>query len=98
MASTQFGAIKIFTNYGTWIWLFWILNSGAIWLWALLDNSLKPVSFYINYPEVLELKESKPINQTNITPNGNQIIFCMKCGTKLPSKAIFCKNCGQKVE
>jgi ribosomal protein L40E len=92
---------EIFTNYGTWIWLLWLLYSGAIWLWALLDNSLKSMSFYINYPksfDVEEDKSDKPITQKVLTDTVDKSIFCMKCGTKLPSHATYCKNCGQKVE
>jgi len=40
----------LFENYGTWIWLFWLMCNGGIWLWALIDNATKSDSFYDNYP------------------------------------------------
>ncbi len=41
---------ELFIDYGTWIWLFWLICGGGIWLWALLDNAARPDSFYENYP------------------------------------------------
>jgi len=102
--SVQFDPANIFTKYGTWIWLFWLLYSGSVWLWALLDNSLKPTSFYVNYPKGFDLEEDnlhEPITRKEVTVTKNKdsnSIFCMKCGTKLPSTAVYCKKCGQKVE
>jgi len=31
------------------IWLIWVICSICIWLWALVDNIIKPDSFYENY-------------------------------------------------
>ncbi len=42
--------MALFVNYGTWIWLFWLMCNGGIWLWALIDNATKSDSFYENYP------------------------------------------------
>jgi ribosomal protein L40E len=101
--SVPFDAASIFSNYGTWIWLFWLLLSGSIWLWALLDNSLKPTSFYMNYPEGIDPEKDnlhKHVEKKNLIDGSkkeNKKIFCMQCGTELPADAIYCKNCGEKV-
>ncbi len=39
-----------FTNYGNWVWLSSFFGIG-IWIWAIVDNSIKPNSFYENYPK-----------------------------------------------
>ena len=38
-----------FANYGNWIWIASFFGIG-IWIWAIVDNAVKPNSFYENYP------------------------------------------------
>jgi glucose uptake protein GlcU len=41
---------KFFTNYGTWIWLYFLISSSAS-IWALVKSIGRPASFYDNYPD-----------------------------------------------
>jgi ribosomal protein L40E len=94
------GGATLFVRYGTWIWFFWLLCSGPIWLWALLDNSFKSASFFINYPkgfDQVDDKMQKPIVQEKETDK-DKYIYCMRCGARLPANAVYCKKCGKKVE
>ena len=43
-------SIYLMTDLIFFIWLFY-LASFAMWLWALIDITIKPESFYANYPE-----------------------------------------------
>ncbi len=102
--SVSFGFENVFMYYGTWVWFFWIILSGSIWLWALLDNSIKSSSFYINYPKGFDSEEDnlrKFVTEEKFVDKSNresgERIFCMKCGAELPADANYCKKCGEKV-
>ena len=51
---------------------------------------------YENWDFRLRKTELKLPANTNTIPN-EDVKFCIKCGSKLPSDALFCSRCGAKL-
>ena len=49
MAVTGIGTNAVFYNYGTWVWLYFLVLASAS-IWALVNSIKRPNSFYENYP------------------------------------------------
>ncbi|WP_292471178.1 zinc ribbon domain-containing protein [Methanolobus sp.] len=61
-----------------------------------------PEAFLITVKKCMEqCKEPNNIVNNNADTIKNEdtedVLFCMKCGTKLPSDAVFCMKCGTKL-
>lgn len=51
LAEVSFFVPSIRFDYGTWITLYSYLVWGSAWIWAVLNSTIRPRSFYSNYPK-----------------------------------------------
>jgi hypothetical protein len=43
------GLSAVLINYGTWIWLYFLINASS-YIWVLINSISRPLIFYENYP------------------------------------------------